>query len=62
MPIRCASSARVVAAEEEDLAGPLLADLAGQVGRAEAAVEARDVGVGLLEDRVLGAGERQVAR
>ena len=48
-------------AEEEDLPGELLADLAGQVGRAESAVEAGDVGVGLLEPRVLAAGQGQVA-
>ena len=38
----------VAAAEEEDLAGELLADLPGQVCRAVAAVEAADVRVGLL--------------
>ena len=48
-------------AEEEDLAGELLTDLTGEVGRAEAAVEAGDVGVGLLEPGVLAAGEREVA-
>jgi hypothetical protein len=52
---------RVLTPEEEDLAGALLSDLAGEVGRAEAAVEARHRGVGLLEAGVLGAGERQVA-
>ena len=46
--------------EEEDLAGELLADLAGEVGRPEAAVERADVGVGLLEARVLAAGEGEV--
>src|SRR4051794_15849812 len=50
----------VLLAEEEDLAGELLTDLAGQIGRAEAAVEAAHVGVGLLEPGVLGAGQRQV--
>ena len=50
----------VLAAEEEDLAGELLADLAGEVGAAEAAVEAGDVGVGLLEAGVLRAGDREV--
>ena len=45
----------VLVAEEEDLAGELLADLAGEVGRAEAAVEAGHVGVGLLEAGVLAA-------
>jgi hypothetical protein len=43
----------VLVAEEEDLAGELLADLAGQVGGAEPAVEAGHVGVGLLEAGVL---------
>ena len=41
----------VLVAEEEDLAGELLADLAGEVRRPEAAVEQPDVGVGLLETR-----------
>jgi hypothetical protein len=48
-------------AEEEDLAGALLPDHAREVGRAVAAVEARDVRVGLLEARVLLARERHVA-
>ena len=48
-------------AEEEDLPRELLAHLAGQVGRAEAAVEAAHVGVGLLEPGVLGAGQGEVA-
>jgi hypothetical protein len=48
-------------AEEEDLPGELLPDLAGEVGRPEAAVEAGDVGVGLAEPGVLAAGDRQVA-
>ena len=61
MPIRCASLGGVLAAEEEDLPGELLTDLAGEVGRAEPAVEAGDVGVGLLEPGVLAAGEREVA-
>ena len=51
----------VLVAEEEDLAGELLADLAGEVRRPEAAVEGADVGVGLLEAGVLAAGQRQVA-
>ena len=51
----------VGAAEEEDLAGELLADLPGQIRAAVAAVEAADVGVGLLEPGVLAAGQRQVA-
>ena len=50
----------VLATEEEDLAGELLAHLAGQVRAAEAAVEAGHVGVGLLELAVLGAGQREV--
>ena len=60
-PIRYAVLGGVLLAEEEDLAGELLADLAGEVRRPEAAVERADVGVGLLEPRVLGAGEGQVA-
>ena len=51
----------VLLAEEEDLAGELLADLAGEVRRPEAAVERADVGVGLLEPRLLGAGDGEVA-
>ena len=39
----------MVLAQEEDLAGELLTHLAGQVGRAEPAVEAGDIGVGLFE-------------
>jgi hypothetical protein len=45
-------------AEEEDLAGELLPDLLGRA--AITAVEAADVGVGLLEPRVLSAGQRQI--
>ena len=41
-------------AEEEDLASELLADLAGEIRRAVAAVERRNIGVGLLEAAVLG--------
>ena len=48
-------------AEGEDLPGELLAHLAGEVGGAEAAVEGADVGVGLLEAGVLGAGQGHVA-
>ena len=48
-------------AQEEDLAGELLPDLPGEIGRAEPAVEARDVGIGLLEPRVLATGQREVA-
>ena len=59
-PIRCGVLGGVLLAEEEDLAGELLADLAGEVRRPEAAVEAAHVGVGLLEAAVLGAGEGQV--
>ena len=51
----------VGAAEEEDLAGELLADHLGEVGAAVAAVEGADVGVGLLEAGVLAAGDGQVA-
>ena len=51
----------VGAAQEEDLAGELLADLPGQVRAAVAAVEAADVGVGLLEPGVLAAGQGEVA-
>ena len=47
--------------QEEDLAGELLADLPGQIGRPVAAVEGADVGVGLLEPGVLGAGQGEVA-
>ncbi len=47
-------------AQEEDLSGELLAHLSGQVGAAESAVETRDVGVGLFEAGVFGAGDRQV--
>jgi hypothetical protein len=52
----------VLAAEEEDLAGELLADLAGEVGAAEAAVEAGDVGIGLLEAGVLALARVRSAR
>src|SRR6202012_4200716 len=48
-------------AEEEDLAGELLADLSSQIRAAVAAVEAADVGVGLLEPGMLAAGQGQVA-
>ena len=51
----------VLPAEEEDLPGELLADLAGEVGRAESAVEAGHGRVGLLEAGVLGARQREVA-
>jgi hypothetical protein len=51
---------RVLLPEEEDLAGELLADLAGEVGRPEPAVEAADVGVGLLEPGVLRAGQGEI--
>ena len=50
----------VLVTEEEDLAGELLPDLASEVRRPEAAVEAAHVGVGLLEPAVLGAGDAQV--
>ncbi len=48
-------------AQEEDLPGELLPDLPGQVGRAEPAVEAAHVRVGLLEPGVLAAGQGEVA-
>ena len=51
----------VRAAEEEDLAGELLAHLTGQIRAAVTAVEAADVGVGLLEAGVLAAGQGEVA-
>jgi hypothetical protein len=51
----------VWAAEEEDLAGELLPGLTRQIRAAVAAVEAADVGVGLLEPGMLTAGQRQVA-
>ena len=50
----------VFIAEEEDLTGKFLADLAGEVGRTEATVEAGDIGVGLLELGVLGARQCEV--
>ena len=50
----------VLAAQEPDLAGLLLADDAGEVGRAEAAVERADLRSGLAEAGVVG-GDRQVA-
>ena len=51
----------VVAAQEPDLAGPLLADDPGEVGRAEARVERADPRPGLAEPCGLG-GDRQVAQ
>ena len=51
----------VAAAEEEDLSSKLLAHLAREVRRSKAAVEARDVGVRLLEHRVLATREGEVA-
>jgi hypothetical protein len=50
----------VLAAEEPDLAGLLLADDAGHVAGAVAAVEAADLGAGLAEAGVVG-GDRDVA-
>ena len=61
MPIRCASSAVYSRPRKKISRANFWPDLAGQVGRAETAVEAGDVGVGLLEPGVLGAGEREVA-
>ncbi len=52
---------RVAPPEEEDLASELLANLFGEIGRTETAVEARDRGVCLLEDRVLSARDREVS-
>ena len=52
--------ARVASAEVPDLAGLLLADKAGQVGSAEAAVEAAHAGPGLAEACVVG-GDGEVA-
>jgi hypothetical protein len=57
-PVGVGGGVRV--AEEEDLPGQLLADLAGEVGGSVSPVEAGHVGVGLLEPGVLGAGEGQV--
>ena len=51
----------VGAGQEEDLAGPLVPDLPGQERGAVAGVEAADIGVSLLEARVLDRGQRQVA-
>ena len=51
----------VVEATKEDLSRLLLPHHAREVGRAKAGVKAGDVRVRLLEDRVLFAGERQVA-
>ncbi len=48
-------------AEEEDLAGSLLTALPGEQRRTVAAVEARHIGIGLLELAVLATGDRQVA-
>ena len=50
----------VLPAEEPDLLGALLADLAGEQARAEAAVERADLRAGLAEARVVGR-DRQVA-
>ena len=51
----------VFTAQEENLACKLLADLAGEICRAEAAIEAGDVGVGLLELRMLCTRKREIA-
>lgn len=51
----------VAVREEEDLARPLVPDLAGEEGRTVAGVEGADVRVGLHEGRVLLRGDRQVA-
>src|ERR671915_516530 len=50
----------VLAAQEPDLLGLLLADLGGEQGGAVAAVEAPDLGAGLPEAGVVG-GDREVA-
>ena len=52
---------RVVEAEEEDLSSPLLTHLASKERRSVAAVEAGDIGVGLLEDRMLSRCHREIA-
>ena len=58
--MRC--SLRVVRPpQEEDLAGELLPYLPRQVGGPVPAVEAADVSVCLLEARLLGRGQREVA-
>ena len=51
----------VGAGQEEDFAGALVSDLAGQERGAVAGVEAADISVGLLEACVLDRGQRQVA-
>ena len=51
---------RVLAGQEEDLAGPLLPHLPGQQRGAVPAVERADVGVGLHEPGVLAAGDAEV--
>ena len=48
-------------AEEEDLTGEFLPGLPREVGAAEAAVEAADIGIGLLEPGVFAAGQGEVA-
>src|SRR5699024_4954548 len=50
----------VLVAQEEDLPGELLADLASEVCGPVAAVEAGHVSVGLLEPGVLAAGEGEI--
>ena len=50
----------VLRAQEEDLPCELLADLTSQIGRAVSAVEARNVGVCLLESCVFAAGECKI--
>jgi len=60
-PHRLGLVGAVVVSQEEDLPGPLLADHPRQVGRSKASVEAGDVGVGLLEQAVLRAGDGEVA-
>jgi len=51
----------VLPPQEEDLASELLADHSGQVRGSIAGVEASDIGVGLLEPRVFGTREGEIA-
>ena len=51
----------VVAAEEEDLTGPFLTNLAGEISGSIAGVIRSDIGVGLLENCVLSRSESHVA-
>ena len=51
----------VFTAQEENLACKFLADLASEICRAEAAIEAGNVGVGLFELRMFGTCKREIA-